>query len=378
MTFNAPGLPPWLLASRALSSFPNAYNFNAQGDIVHLFGGAVPGVLSQIGQSATVAVGPTAAQEWSDAAAVLTSTATDSVNDGVTATSAALIFNDWLGLAHPLSNFVGTNPSGLPGLFSGNPTLGAETAEQFFSLGQGISSSPQITVSPSNVMNLSDTAGDSLSIQGTASNSVSASLTVGGGTGIGVVNPGGLQSEQAVSGSAVFSSSLVQQLGATTFAPGSSLYTSVGPDGMAIGASAIGDEPGLPGQLFVPSNIAGNFVYNVPIASISASEEIDSSGQGHVVVNGAGGPTTLQGGLAVLDTPNTWVDSNGTQYFFSGTPDSALGTLVISKGALSSNAGDFIQIKNFNLELAVTSTGFLGIKLPNTLSLNPPQIRDPT
>ena len=59
VTFNAPGLPAWVLGTNSAVSY-NAYNFNTQGDVIHDFGG------TQIGQSTSLAAGPSAAQEWTD------------------------------------------------------------------------------------------------------------------------------------------------------------------------------------------------------------------------------------------------------------------------------------------------------------------------
>lgn len=58
VTFNAPGIPASLDAVAALKGYQNAYNFNTQGDAIHLAGG------TQLGQSIMVAVGPSPSQKW--------------------------------------------------------------------------------------------------------------------------------------------------------------------------------------------------------------------------------------------------------------------------------------------------------------------------
>ena len=361
VTFNAPGLPAWLLLSRSASSYTNAYNFNTQGDIIHLFGG------TQIGQSTTVAVGPTASQEWDDFGSIFTSGDPNGTDVGLNVGAADTLYNDWINEAHAFSNFIGTNTNynNQPGLFTANPTLGADTAAQFFQAGQGISPSPLISVNSSGAMTLSDGSGDSFSLTPSGATSFSASLSVASGTNLGAANVAGLESEAGANNPSTFSSNLLDEMSSFS-KPGSTIYSLLTPGYGSIisGAPIVGNGVG---QIFVPSGSDnGDILFNVP-TGVTASETVaPGSNVTQVVVNSSSGLTTLSGGQPETGTPGTWLDSIDTRYTYVG--DSTTGQLVISNGSVG--AGNSITIESFNISVADSNTnGFLGIKLPETLTL---------
>ena len=365
VTFNAPGLPTWFLGSADPASF-NSYNFNTQGDIIHTYGG------TQIGESTILDVGPSPAQEMIDYSAGFLAGIGFGAK-GAEATGLAYVaYKDWFTAAHTIGNFVGTNSyTGQQGIFSANTALGSETAQQFFADGQQIPPSPQLSVSPDGTISLSDTAGDVLSVQAVDGN-LQGSLTAG--SGLGVSNLSGLQSELQADGPGVVSQDQLNS-GATSLPGGSSLFgtltTGLGGDTSAvIGSEAPGGSAGLPGQLYVPeASSDGRYECNMPVTG-TVSEVIDSNGAGTVWVDSSIGYGQLTGGSAVPGTPGTWKDNNGTQYTFSGSLSSSIGTLTITGGLLGTNPADSITIQNFNLAAAATSPeGFLGISLAYTLSL---------
>jgi hypothetical protein len=358
VTFNAPGLPGWFLGASDPASF-DCYNFNTQGDVIHLFGGV------QIGKSTSLAVGPSASQEWSDYAGAFDAAypfgARGAVENGVQSS----LLQDWY-QAHRITNFVGGD-----GIFSTNANFGSETAQQFFANNQQIPPSPQLSVSSDGTISLGDTAGDLLSVQGIDGN-LQASLTPG--SGLGVSDLSGLQSELQADGPAVVPQDLLNGEG-TSLSGGSSLSGTVtadsaGETSAVIGNGALGGSSGLPGQIYVPGSTSDSrYECNIPVSG-SVSEVIDSNGFGTVWVNSTLGYGQLTGGSPVQGTPDTWKDSNGTQYVFSGSPNSDIGTLTISGGLLGSDPANSVTIQNFNLAAAATSAGgFLGIQLGYAISL---------
>jgi Ca2+-binding RTX toxin-like protein len=121
------------------------------------------------------------------------------------------------------------------------------------------------------------------------------------------------------------------------------------------------------------TNSDSAFDYAVPAPSQTLVEIIDNgvgNATGRVVVLGSSA-TTLTGGSAVPGVTDKWVDTiNGYQYQFeAASADSDQGTLVVSNGLLGAG-GNEIAIDNFNIETAHGPSGYLGIVLPETLSLN--------
>ena len=121
------------------------------------------------------------------------------------------------------------------------------------------------------------------------------------------------------------------------------------------------------------SNASSVFSYAVPGATQTIVEFIDNgvdNSTGSVVVLGSSA-TTLTGGSAVAGQSDTWVDTlTGTQYSFApAAPSSSEGILTISQGPLGPT-GNEIVIDHFNLATAHSAAGYLGIILPETLSLN--------
>ena len=76
------------------------------------------------------------------------------------------------------------------------------------------------------------------------------------------------------------------------------------------------------------------------------------------------GGVTLVGGKAAGKN-NTWVGAQGETYTFLPTQAAQLGTLIIS----NLGAGNEVRIEKFDLALAQSSVGYLGIKLDNTSKL---------
>jgi hypothetical protein len=366
VTFNAPGLPAWFLGNASPSSF-DCYNFNTWGDIVHTAGGI------QIGQSTTLDVGPSPAQEMLDYAKGFAVGDVVGVGAGEAAGIGYLAYKDWFTAAHTIGNFVGTNSyTNQPGIFSANAnSLGAETAQEFFADGQQIPQPPQLTTNPDGAISLSDGAGDVVGLQYVNGN-LQTSLMAG--SGLGVSDLSGLESELQADGSTIVPPDLLNA-GVVSLAGGSSLFGTLssglgGDTSAVVGSEAPDGSSGLPGQLYVPDSTSANrYECNIPVSG-SVSEVIDSNGFGTVWVNSTLGYGQLTGGSPVQGTPDTWKDSNGTQYVFSGSPNSDIGTLTISGGLLGSDPANSVTIQNFNLAAAATSAGgFLGIQLGYAISL---------
>ena len=154
VAFNAPGVT--LSDPVANAQSYNFYNFNAQGDIVHRAGGA------QLGQSVTLAVGPTPAQETSDFLNGW-NLSKYGVRTGIIAGSTNLI-HDWLA-AHTINNFWGVNAAfgNTPGYFNTNSSQGLESAAHWFQFhaGSGVSGNGGLTLN-GNTASLSDSAGDTM------------------------------------------------------------------------------------------------------------------------------------------------------------------------------------------------------------------------
>jgi Ca2+-binding RTX toxin-like protein len=364
VTFNAPGLPSWFLNGVSPGSY-NCYNFNTRGDILHLFGG------TQIGQSTSLDVGPSPAQEMSDFLSHFQTVGRFSANAGKDVGIAYVLLDDWLTAAHTIGNFAGTNSyDGQEGIFSADPPLGSLTAQEFFAYGNQTPQPSSLSVSSDGTISLSDSAGDLLTVKDNNGN-IQTSFTPGSASGLS--NPSGLQSEFAADGPAILPLSLVADESQPL--PGGSaiigtVTAGVGGDTSAvIGTEAVGGS-GLPGQIYVPDSTSDNrYECNIPVTG-SVSEVIDSNGQGTVWVNSTLGYGQLTGGSPVQGTPDTWKDSNGTQYVFSGSPNSDIGTLTISGGLLGSDPANSVTIQNFNLAAAATSAGgFLGIQLGYAISL---------
>ncbi|MFS2036836.1 calcium-binding protein [Polaromonas sp. CT11-55] len=84
----------------------------------------------------------------------------------------------------------------------------------------------------------------------------------------------------------------------------------------------------------------------------------DSDGLGSIVLNG----NTLTSAESAGLTGDAWKDSNGVRYRFFRKESATVGTLTISTDI----ASDVININNFDLTKALSSEGYLGIKLKNT------------
>jgi Ca2+-binding RTX toxin-like protein len=87
----------------------------------------------------------------------------------------------------------------------------------------------------------------------------------------------------------------------------------------------------------------------------------DSDGLGSIVLNGNTLTEAESAGLGA----NTWKDSNGVRYKFFRQKSDTVGTLTISTDV----ASDVINITQFDLTKALSSEGYLGIKLKNTQGL---------
>ena len=120
------------------------------------------------------------------------------------------------------------------------------------------------------------------------------------------------------------------------------------------------------------ANPTNSFDYAVPTITQTVVETIDNgvnNSTGSIAVLGAS-VTTLTGGLAIPGQSDTWIDTNGDLYGFApASADSGLGTLTISNGVFGAG-GNEIVVDNFNLATAQTASGYLGIVLPETLSVN--------
>jgi hypothetical protein len=112
------------------------------------------------------------------------------------------------------------------------------------------------------------------------------------------------------------------------------------------------------------------FIFDLTQVTANSTETIDKpNATGSVDVNTVDGDTTLTGGAPVAGTPNTW-EANGVTYTFNALPDDSLGSLTISGGVLDSTFSNTIVINDFNMSLAQTAAGFMGIVLPEEVSLN--------
>jgi len=112
------------------------------------------------------------------------------------------------------------------------------------------------------------------------------------------------------------------------------------------------------------------FIFDLSQVEANSIETIENpSATDSVAVNTSGAYTTLLGGPAVVGTPNTW-EANGVIYTFAGLPDASIGSLTITGGVLNSAFSNTIIINNFNISMAQSATGFMGIVLPGELFLN--------
>lgn len=209
---------------------------------------------------------------------------------------------------------------------------------------------------------------------------LTGSLVLGAGTGLtGAGSLAGLQSELSADGAtvtfpvernvtpAIFGTVIPNLFEATGAGPGGTHPFVVGDNLSDLGF-------GVNDQQLIPNGASnGRFEFNVPALGQVATETIEGgSGQGTIWVNGAIGYGQLSGGTAVSGVADKWTDTNGTQYTFQGSFASALGTLTIAGGMLGSNPANSIVIDNFDLAAATANPqGFLGIVLPESLSLAP-------
>ena len=160
-------------------------------------------------------------------------------------------------------------------------------------------------------------------------------------------------------------SGIVAGLGDTKLAGGS------GSD-VLFGGQGVG---GISNDTLVGGSGADSFVFALPTSG-SATETIESpTGKGQVAVVADGQINVLGGSqdqplVAVQGAPDTWEDSQGTLYSFSGSSDE----LAISGGVLGS--GGEIVVENFNLAAATQTVaegggadGYLGFHLANAITL---------
>jgi Ca2+-binding RTX toxin-like protein len=366
VTFNAPGIPS-LYYTGSPSSY-NCLNLYAQGDFIHLVGGA------QLGQSAWLPTGPSLAQEFSDYQTAFALGRINSLTAADVAGSIAL--NADILSAHSMGDLSDTTT--ILGYLDQN-AAGGMTPSQFETSGQGTPASTLLTLNPGPGLSFLLQAADGDKITYTVEPSsvgsfVSSVITsaVSNVTSssplLGAMSQAAFLAEQATQAAGSYLSSQAQSIASSLSL---SFYAQVGKASAVVAESNSGDATGLPGQLLLPNPSNGQFSYNLPSAGTTASETIDAvSGQGSVWVGGSS-YTQLQGGTPVSGSPLTWQDANGTQYVFNGDDvGNATGTLTISNGLLGSNPADFIQITNFNLAAAQSSpAGLLGIALSETLSL---------
>jgi hypothetical protein len=224
---------------------------------------------------------------------------------------------------------------------------------------QNIPQPPQRTANPDGAISLSDGAGDVVDLQYINGNPQTALMP---GSGLGLSDLSGLESELQPDGSTIVPPDLLNA---------GALSRGLGEDPSAVAGSEAPDgSSGLPGHPYVPDSTSGNrSECTIPVSG-SVSEVIDSNGFGTAWVNSTLGDSQLTEGYPVEGTPDTWKDSSGTEYVFSGSSNSDIGTLTNSGGLLGSEPANSPTIQNFDLAVAATSPGgFLGTHLGYALSL---------
>jgi Ca2+-binding RTX toxin-like protein len=378
--FDAPGLSATVIAGlHHAPTYYSSVNFYAQGDAIHAAGiGAV-----QLGQLPAVSlsgVGPSISSEFSQAGAAFRLGLLGGLGVAIAAAAATLLYN-WAVPAHSLNAILsslggpnGTNPTG------NNVTIGNETEGGYLSANGATPPDPNLSDAANGATVIGDGTGSSLTVQ--VPNSSGAVLTsVSGVSGDGVLVPAAdqsaLQAQVAADGS---ESATSQALATGVIAPlesASRIYitesvTSTGAIDATMGTTPLGSGTDGPGQLTIPNaSTNGRFEYGLPATGQTATETIvGENNQDTVWVNNGQTYTQLRGGAASSVALDTWVDASGTQYVFSSTAGSSTGSLTITNGILGSNTENSITIDNFNLATAQTASGYLGIVLPETLTLN--------
>lgn len=360
VTFQAPGLPSGYTTSPGSYPVLNLYN---QGDVIHDVG-------TSLGQSNSIVAGPSTTQEMAFAAAGF---GVGLLTGGLASTWLAAVA---LGYEYFQAHIIKTTLDYL-NVGGAGSSIGGGTAQTFISQHPASDSNPLIAVNANGSVSQTNGVGDSVTLQALQNNTMSGTVSLGGAGGLTTVsNPAGISAELVADGSATFSADQSAQA-INSLAGASALYGEIGPasgngNGATIGSAPTGGAQGLPGQAFVPGATSnGRFEFNVPGRSQIAQETIvGGSGQGTLWVNGPSIYAQLAGGSPVPGSPGSWADSNGTKYVFTGSPNSPLGTLTITSGLLGSNLADSITIQDFNLSSANGLTGYMGIFLPGTLSLN--------
>ena len=389
--FDAPGLSATVIAGlHHAPTYYSSVNFYAQGDAIHAAGiGAV-----QLGQLPAVSlsgVGPSISSEFSQAGAAFRLGLLGGLGVAIAAAAATLLYN-WAVPAHSLNAILsslggpnGTNPTG------NNVTIGNETEGGYLSANGATPPDPNLSDAANGATVIGDGTGSSLTVQ--VPNSSGAVLTsISGVSGDGVLVPAAdqsaLQSQVAADGSESAASQALATGVIASLESASRIYitesvTSTGAIGVTMGTTPLGSGTDAPGQLTIPNaSTIGRFEYGLPATGQTATETIvGENNQDTVWVNNGQTYTQLRGGAASSVALDTWVDANGTQYVFSSAAGSSTGSLTITNGILGSNTQNSITIQNFNLATAQTASGYLGIVLPETLTLNASAnsgISDPT
>jgi hypothetical protein len=154
VTFNAPGIGDTDPVTNPGSY--RAYNFDTQGDVIHQSGGY------KLGQSVTLAVGPSRSQELGDF--IKGWGASRSGLRAAIITGAGNFAHDLLA-AHTIKNFWGANNlyNNSPGYFNSNPGQAADTAALWFQLygGSGVSGTGGLNLTGNNIT-LSDSGGNTI------------------------------------------------------------------------------------------------------------------------------------------------------------------------------------------------------------------------
>jgi Ca2+-binding RTX toxin-like protein len=356
--FNSPGI----------GKFPynSAYNYNVvalydQGDEINVAGGTH---LGGPGNMVMLAAGPDTSKLVADAPLAISA--------GPIAAFGLLGVGlyDVLGPAHSIDTIV---PYLAPG--GGGSAIGSfnwtSSSSASSIMGSPVNPSlPSYLVNPSGDLVLTDPASHVSTTFALSSDGQSLTGTFSGGTSA---------IAQALSGLGVVSVPISELGENLTNIIGASALTEsiIRIDGNSFGVTFVNGDSQNPlvGEQFgmTVANSNNAFAYALPGGTQTIQEYIDNgtgSTVGSVVVLSSNTTTQLVGGSLVGGQSDTWEDSLSNVYsFVPASPDSSNGVLTISDGLFGAG-GDEIIINNFNLSAASGPTGYLGIFLPEAISLN--------
>jgi trimeric autotransporter adhesin len=357
--FNSPGIGGFPFHSAA--STYNVVDLYDQGDAIHVAGGVH---LGGTGNMVMLAAGPDTSS--------LVATAPLAVAAGPLALIGLLgtALYDVLGPAHSINTII---PYLAPG--GGGSTIGSLNWTSSSSAAS-VHGSP---VNPSLPAYLVNSSGD-LVVTDPASNiSATFALSSNGQKLVGSFSGGTSAIAQALSALGVISvpiSEARENLSNITNASvvSESIIRSDANDFDVTFANGDQQNPASGDQFGISTTNSTNaFYYAIPASTQTIVEYIDNgvgNSTGSVFLLGTTTTTQLTGGNAVVGQSDTWNDSTGDIYSFdSDSPDSSTGVLTVSHGLLGTG-GNQIVINNFNLASAAGPFGYLGIVLPQTISLN--------